>query len=507
MYTQFGTLDMGMLLKQLTYDKSSPLIFSSGLFMIMFAVFIVIYTLLRKMSIARTLFVLAFSYYFYYKSSGFYFFLIAVVTCSDYFIAEIISKTQSRAGRKWLVALSLIIDLGLLAYFKYTNFFGQMWSEISGAPWHDLAIFLPVGISFFTFQSLSYTIDVYRGKIQPVRNLLDYAFYVSFFPQLVAGPIVRASDFIPQMYRPIVVTREMLGMGFWFVITGLFKKAVISDYISINFVERVFDNPEQFTGLENLLGIYGYGLQIYCDFSGYSDMAIGLALLMGFRFNINFNNPYKAVSITDYWRRWHISLSTWLRDYIYISLGGNRKGKFRQYLNLFITMFLGGLWHGASINFVVWGAFHGVALVLHKMWMSLTKGLEFFQSKIWNVLMVFVTFNFVCFGWLFFRNSDLSLTAVINNNDWGNMGVMLSQMLTKFHPELFLKVVTNYWQVFALIALGYTLHFVPDSLSQSCKRAFVKMPVVFYAIALLVLIVIITQVKTSEIQPFIYFQF
>lgn len=507
MYTQFGTLDMGMLLKQLTYDKSSPLIFSSGLFMIMFAVFIVIYTLLRKMSIARTLFVLAFSYYFYYKSSGFYFFLIAVVTCSDYFIAEIISKTESRAGRKWLVALSLIIDLGLLAYFKYTNFFGQMWSEISGAPWHDLAIFLPVGISFFTFQSLSYTIDVYRGKIQPVRNLLDYAFYVSFFPQLVAGPIVRASDFIPQMYRPIVVTREMLGMGFWFVITGLFKKAVISDYISINFVERVFDNPEQFTGLENLLGIYGYGMQIYCDFSGYSDMAIGLALLMGFRFNINFNNPYKAVSITDYWRRWHISLSTWLRDYIYISLGGNRKGKFRQYLNLFITMFLGGLWHGASINFVVWGAFHGVALVLHKMWMSLTKGLEFFQSKIWNVLMVFVTFNFVSFGWLFFRNSDLSLTAVINNNDWGNMGVMLSQMLTKFHPELFLKVVTNYWQVFALIALGYTLHFVPDSLSQSCKRAFVKMPVVFYALALLVLIVIITQVKTSEIQPFIYFQF
>ena len=507
MYTQFGTLDMGMLLKQLVYDKSSPLIFSSGLFMIMFAVFIVIYTLLRKMSIARTLFVLAFSYYFYYKSSGFYFFLIAVVTCSDYLIAEIISKTQSRAGRKWLVALSLIIDLGLLAYFKYTNFFGQMWSEISGAPWHDLAIFLPVGISFFTFQSLSYTIDVYRGKIQPVRNLLDYAFYVSFFPQLVAGPIVRASDFIPQMYRPIVVTREMLGMGFWFVITGLFKKAVISDYISINFVERVFDNPEQFTGLENLLGIYGYGLQIYCDFSGYSDMAIGLALLMGFRFNINFNNPYKAVSITDYWRRWHISLSTWLRDYIYISLGGNRKGKFRQYLNLFITMFLGGLWHGASINFVVWGAFHGVALVLHKMWMSLTKGLEFFQSKIWNVLMVFVTFNFVSFGWLFFRNSDLSLTAVINNNDWGNMGVMLSQMLTKFHPELFLKVVTNYWQVFALIALGYTLHFVPDSLSQSCKRAFVKMPVVFYALALLVLIVIITQVKTSEIQPFIYFQF
>ena len=223
---QFGTLDWGLLLKQLTYDEKSPLIFSSGMFMCMFAVFIVIYTMLRHKSLLRTLFVLAFSYYFYYKSSGIYFFLLAVVTCSDYLIADVIYTTRSRWGRKLLVALSLIIDLGLLGFFKYTNFFGQLWSDISGAPWHDLDIFLPVGISFFTFQSLSYTIDVYRRKIEPVDNLLDYAFYVSFFPQLVAGPIVRASDFIPQMYRPIRVTREMLGLGFWFVVIGLFKKAV-----------------------------------------------------------------------------------------------------------------------------------------------------------------------------------------------------------------------------------------------------------------------------------------
>ena len=334
--SQFGTLDWGLLLKQLTYDENSPLIFSSGMFLCMFSVFIVIYTLLSKRSMLRTIFVLAFSYYFYYKSSGIYFFLLAVVTCSDYLIADIIYTTRSKLGRKCLVALSLLIDLGLLAYFKYTNFFGQLWSDISGAPWHNFEIFLPVGISFFTFQSLSYTIDVYRRKIEPVDNLLDYAFFVSFFPQLVAGPIVRASDFIPQMYKPLHVTREMLGLGFWFVVIGLFKKAVISDYISINFVERVFENPIQFSGIENLLGAYGYGLQIYCDFSGYSDMAIGLALLLGFRFNINFNNPYKAVSVTDFWRRWHISLSSWLKDYLYISLGGNRKGKIRQYLNLLI---------------------------------------------------------------------------------------------------------------------------------------------------------------------------
>ncbi|MBQ3909736.1 MAG: MBOAT family protein [Muribaculaceae bacterium] len=504
---QFGNLDLRLLLEQLVYDEKSPLIFSSGLFMCMFAVFIVIYTMLKKKSLARTLFVVAFSYYFYYKSSGFYFFLIAIVTCSDYVIADLMAHMRSRAGRKCMVALSLIIDLGLLGYFKYTNFFGQLWSDLSGAPWHNLEIFLPVGISFFTFQSLSYTIDVYRRKIQPVDNLLDYAFYVSFFPQLVAGPIVRASDFIPQMYRPIKVTREMLGLGFWFVITGLFKKAVISDYISVNFVERVFDTPMQFSGLENLLGAYGYGLQIYCDFSGYSDMAIGLALLMGFRFNINFNNPYKAVSITDFWHRWHISLSTWLRDYLYISLGGNRKGRLRQYLNLFVTMLLGGLWHGASLNFVMWGALHGIALVVHKMWMGITAGAKWVNSRWWRALMVLVTFHFVIFAWLLFRNADVTCKGLFLAGDWGNLGVMLTQIFTNFHPELFVDVLTSYWHVFSLIALGYVLHFVPDRFSQRCKRAFVRMPVIVYALVLIVVIVAIIQVKTSEIQPFIYFQF
>ena len=504
---QFGTLDLNMLWQNLAYDPESPLIFSSGMFMAMFSIFIIIYSLLRNKSLMRTLFVVAFSYYFYYKSSGFYFFLIAIVTCSDYVLGELISNSRNRVGRKLLVALSLIIDLGLLAYFKYTNFFGQMWSEISGTPWHDLSIFLPVGISFFTFQSLSYTIDVYRGKIQPVDNLLDYAFYVSFFPQLVAGPIVRASDFLPQIYKPVLVTREMLGTGFWFIIIGLFKKAVISDYISINFVERVFENPIQFSGIENLLGAYGYGMQIYCDFSGYSDMAIGLAMLMGFHFNINFNNPYKAVSVTDFWRRWHISLSTWLRDYVYISMGGNRKGKVRQYLNLFATMLLGGLWHGAALNFVFWGALHGLALVIHKMWMSITKGWKLVSTRFWNVLMILVTFHFVIFAWMLFRNADITWQGLFHNGDWGNLGIMLSQITRSFHPELLLDVVANYWQVFSLIALGYILHFVPDSLSQWCRKTFVKLPAWLYVVALVIMIVLIIQVKTSDIQPFIYFQF
>lgn len=248
-------------------------------------------------------------------------------------------RTKGRWKRKGLVTLSLGVNLGLLAYFKYTNFLGGVIASLMGGEFTALDIFLPVGISFFTFQSLSYTIDVYRKDIKPLTNILDYAFYVSFFPQLVAGPIVRARDFIPQIRKPLFVSQEMFGRGIFLILSGLFKKAIISDYISVNFVERIFDNPTLYSGVENLMGVYGYALQIYCDFSGYSDMAIGIALLLGFHFNLNFNSPYKSASITEFWRRWHISLSSWLRDYLYISLGGNRKGKFRQYLNLIITMF------------------------------------------------------------------------------------------------------------------------------------------------------------------------
>ena len=483
---------------QLTYDPQSPMIFSSGVFLWLFAAFIVVYAMLHRQLAARLLFVTAFSYYFYYKSSGVYFFLLALVTCSDWLIAQRMSRTRGRAARKGLVALSLAVDLGLLAYFKYTNFFGHIVAQLTGGHFADLSIFLPVGISFFTFQSLSYTIDVYRGKIRPLDSLLDYAFYVSFFPQLVAGPIVRASDFIPQIRRPLRVTRQMVGMGLWFILCGLFKKAVISDYISVNFVERVFADPSLYSGLENLLGVYGYALQIYCDFSGYSDMAIGIALLMGFHFNINFDSPYKSASITEFWRRWHISLSTWLRDYLYISLGGNRKGKVRQYVNLFITMLLGGLWHGASWNFVAWGSLHGVALIGHKLWMRVTgqrAGVP--HRRRWvQVLCVVLTFHFACLCWIFFRNREFA----------GSM-TMLSQIFTNFHPELLWQLVSGYWQVMALMVLGYVLHFVPARLEQRCKQSFVRLPMWCYVVALVLMVVLIVQVKSSDIQPFIYFQF
>ena len=365
-------IDFNRLRDVFVYDPQAPMIFSSGIFLWLFAAFILVYLLLQHRLTARLLFVTAFSYYFYYKSSGTYFFLLALVTVSDFFIARFMAGTSVGWKRKASVVLSLAINLGLLAYFKYTNFLGDVFASLLGGTFHHYDIFLPVGISFFTFQSLSYTIDVYRKDITPLTNLLDYAFYVSFFPQLVAGPIVRARDFIPQIRRPLFVSHEMFGRGIFLIASGLFKKAIISDYISVNFVERIFDNPTLYSGVENLMGVYGYALQIYCDFSGYSDMAIGIALLLGFHFNKNFDSPYKSASITEFWRRWHISLSSWLKDYLYISLGGNRKGKIRQYANLVITMFLGGLWHGASWNFVVWGLFHGIALAAHKFWMTLT---------------------------------------------------------------------------------------------------------------------------------------
>lgn len=490
-------IDWKKLTDVLTYDPQQPMIFSSGLFLWLFLGFSLIYLLLQRKTTARLLFVSLFSYYFYYKSSGFYFFLLGIVTVSDFLLARWMYRTETSWKRKLIVCCSLCVNLGLLCYFKYTNFFYEMLAPLWHGTYHPLDIFLPVGISFFTFQSLSYTIDVYRKDLKPLSNLLDYVFYVSFFPQLVAGPIVRARDFIPQIRQPLYVSPEMFGQGVFFIVSGLFKKAVISDYISVNFVERIFDNPGLYSGLENLFGVYGYALQIYCDFSGYSDMAIGIALLLGFRFPINFNSPYKADSVTDFWHRWHISLSTWLRDYLYISLGGNRKGKIRTYLNLFLTMLLGGLWHGASWNFIVWGGLHGVALAVHKYVRSLLGRAKNYRSTGWKrFFAVVLTFHFVCFCWIFFRNTTFEGSAT-----------MIRQIFTAFHPELAGQLFTGYWKVFLLMGVGYLLHACPDRWQEACSRGMIRLPLVGQALVLILLVYLVMQVKSSDIQPFIYFQF
>ena len=484
------------------YDASSPLIFSSGLFLFLFAGFLLVYSAFRRAPMARIVYVIAFSLYFYYKSSGIYFLLLVFAAASDFLIARGIYRARFRWTKRWLVVLSVAVNLGMLGYFKYTNFLIDISNQLFGQGFLQFQnIFLPVGISFFVFQSMSYTIDIYRGQLKPLSNWLDYLFYLSFFPQLVAGPIVRARDFIPQIRQnPVVVTREMFGTGVFLILTGLFKKAIISDYISLNFVDRVFDDPLLYSGFENLMGVYGYALQIYCDFSGYSDMAIGLALLLGFRFPVNFDSPYQSATITEFWRRWHISLSSWLKDYLYISLGGNRKGRARTYANLMLTMLLGGLWHGAAVRFILWGALHGAALAVHKALMhafpSVFKA-SGEQMRPWRrVLGVLVTFHVVCLGWILFRAPDMQTGERI-----------LSQIFGHFQWRLIPQVVSGYGAVMALMAAGYLLHMLPRRAEAWGERTVAGAPLVVKALMLTVLIWCVMQIKSSEIQPFIYFQF
>jgi D-alanyl-lipoteichoic acid acyltransferase DltB (MBOAT superfamily) len=494
------------------YQPESPVLFSTGFFFFLFIGFFIIYMSLRKHTLARLIYVSLFSLYFYYKTSGIWFLLLLLTATSDFLIAGRIARTKAKGGKKAWVTLSLCINLGMLGYFKYTGFLyglSVMCLQHLGAWLHVEAmaslsytvtdIFLPVGISFFTFQSLSYIIDVYRGQIRPVSRWIDYLFYVSFFPGLVAGPIVRARDFIPQMYNRPALTRERLGEGLYLIICGLLKKCVFSDYISLNFVDRIFDAPALYTGVENLLGVYGYALQIYCDFSGYSDMAIGIALLLGIRFNMNFDSPYRSATITEFWRRWHISLSTWLKDYLYISMGGNRKGVFRMYINLAVTMLLGGLWHGAAMRFILWGGIHGLALAIHKWVMKRCRSFRkegAQMTPLRRIVGVFFTFHLVCFGWIFFRANSIHTGIEI-----------LTQIFTNFHPEILIQFIEGYTAVCVLLVAGYLAHFIPARTANRLQRLVTQSPMILQALYLILVIFIIIQVKSAGIVPFIYFRF
>ncbi|MCU0390468.1 MAG: MBOAT family protein [Thermoflexibacter sp.] len=496
----------------LFYREESPLIFTQAIFWGFFGVAMLCYQFIYKNISVRNVYLMGISMYFYYLTGGYFFTLLIFSTLVDYYIGKWIFASDNETKRKLLVTASVVINLGVLGYFKYAYFFVDsinslfdthftvtnylaVWTNALATTTFDInSIILPVGISFYTFQTISYSVDIYRRQVHPVRNIWDFAFYVSFFPQLVAGPIVRASDFVPQIYQPYKVSEVEYGKAIYLIVCGLFKKIFISDYISINFVDRVFASPLNYSGFENLMGVYGYAIQIYCDFSGYTDIAIGLSLLMGFRLNINFNSPYKAQNITDFWRRWHISLSSWLRDYLYISLGGNRKGKFRTYLNLLITMLLGGLWHGAHIRFIIWGALHGLALAVHKAYMeAFPQQTTSLGGKILNGV---ITFHFVCFCWIFFRAADMQI-----------VGNILSQIGTNFGFEYIDLNVIEYYKIFIVIMIGFVVHLLPSDYKNQLSDTFVKLPDLTKAIMIVGIMLLLYQVKTSELQPFIYFQF
>lgn len=544
----------------LSYNEGEPMIFTGFFFWGFFAVVLSIYSIIHKKRGLRNAFLFFVSLFFYYKTSGLFITILIFSTVSDYIIGKLIYSSKRKLAKQLLVASSVVINLFVLCYFKYAyfftdayndlfqtnyqvfNHFAQFTNETVGTSYSVNQILLPVGISFFTFQTISYSVDVYRNQIKPVNNILDFGFYVSFFPQLVAGPIVRASEFMPQLYKPYRLTQHEFGLALFWILKGLTKKIVIGDYIAVNFIDRVFHNPMMFTGYENLMALYGYSLQVYADFSGYTDIAIGVALLMGFTLPTNFNSPYKAKNVGEFWKRWHMSLSSWLKDYLYIPLGGNKKGTigtwvalgvislfiillsgkiivlygfiwatllitflaiwikpFRTWLttnvNLMITMLLGGLWHGSSWQFVIWGGLNGLGLMVYKLWKKISP-YERFNNFFVLALKVLITFNFITFTRIWFRGESMESTWQI-----------LGQIFNNFSANLIPSITSSYAMVFGVMAVGYIIHILPTKFKNWYQQKFIQLPLIIKIIVSAFAVFCIYQSMSSELQSFIYFQF
>jgi D-alanyl-lipoteichoic acid acyltransferase DltB (MBOAT superfamily) len=511
------------------------------------------------------------SIFFYYKTSGLFFVILLFTTLLDYFIARSIGSTEKIPLRKFLIVVSVTINLLVLSYFKYAYFFTESYNDVVAqignllgiatdpaevrnllAIWANSSfnghfdvdkIILPVGISFYTFQSISYTVDVYRRKLEPVKDLLEYGFFISFFPQLVSGPIVRAVDFLPQIHKPYVLSKYDFGLGVFWILNGLLKKAFLADFIANGFIDGVFSDPLRYTGFENFMALFGYSLQVYADFSGYTDIAIGVALLLGFHLNINFNSPYKAMHVGEFWKRWHISLSTWLRDYLYIPIGGNRRGspasyilillliliaillsgeywllasgisvglillfillarifaRFREWLNtninLMVTMSYGGLWHGASWNFVIWGALNGLGLVVYKLWRYISPW-ENGKFKIVRAWRIFFTLSFISFTRIFFRASNMELA-----------GDMIHQLFSGPYLRVIPQVFGAFWFYYLVMIVGYCIHWLGDDIKAWYRNLFIQSHILVKA-GCCVLAVYLAYQSLQGAQPFIYFQF
>lgn len=479
--------------RMLLYDSQAPMLFSSGLFWLLFIFFLPVFVLLRGSRNKMVLFVICFSLYFYYKSSGLFFLMLIATSLCDWGLSLAIARTRRRGARLALMWTSVGLSLSILGYFKYANFFLWNWNQMVEGNFQPLDIILPVGISFYTFQSISYVVDVYKERIQPTENWFDYLFFLSFFPALVAGPIVRADYFLPQIHADRKVGRKSIYGGLWLIIAGIVKKAIIADYIS-QYNDLIFNEPSLYTGVQTLMGVLGYTMQIYCDFSGYSDMAIGLALIMGFKLGLNFDSPYQSRNLTEFWRRWHISLSSWLRDYVYIPLGGNRKGTIRTYVNNFLTMLIGGLWHGAAWKFVFWGAMHGVGLAVHKAsrpWLE-----KIPDNFLTNFLAWLVTFIYVSLLWVFFRAASFEDSVLIIRNIF--VDFQWNQIPQFFEARMVLCVM-----MLTLIVL----HFIPQKYADRCQYVFIRLPWVIKLVIFLVVVQLVIEFMSEEVSPFIYFQF
>ena len=524
----------------------------------------------------RNAFLFFASLYFYWKTSGVFVGILLFTTISDWWIGSRIAGAEGVRRKLWL-AISLTLNLTVLLYFKYAYFLADALQPLLGAHWSQPQaalgqwanahlgtgfrvdqILLPVGISFYTFQTISYAIDVYRKEVAPVRSILDFGFFVSFFPQLVAGPIVRAKSFIPQLHEPYNLSRTEFGMGLFWILNGLIKKVWLADYLAVNLVDRVFANPSSYSGFETLIALYAYSLQVYADFSGYTDMAIGIALLMGFHLPTNFRSPYKAKNVGEFWQRWHISLSSWLKDYLYIPMGGNRgaslftlisggfllsfillllpnsgarlialgccclvlatvvafpawRVRVSTNINLMMTMLLGGLWHGASWNFVLWGGLNGLGLVVYKAWRRISpwKGYHRWWHKAWGV---FLTFHFITCTRIWFRSgSHVSWEAMETPHDvwteWFTANSIIERLTYAFWSSPFSEIISAYAPVLGLLVAGMAIHWLPERWKQKYRMAFARAPMPVQVAATVATIALAYVGMTSGVQPFIYFQF
>ncbi len=608
--------------KLFSFDMEHPLLFTQFYFWAFFAIVFAAFSLIKNKVLLRNAFLFFVSLFFYYKTSGLFVIILIFTVLYNFIAGKWLYTRKKDWSRNAILALSVIVNLLTLCYFKYAyfitdvvnNLFGAQFrvfdvfswigNEITGTNRFNVdAILLPVGISFFTFQAISYIMDVYRKRIEPVRNILDFGFYISFFPQLVAGPIVRANEFIPQLHKKYFLGRKQFGIAVFWILNGLIKKIVLSDYIAVNFVDRVFENPLLYSGFENLTALFGYSLQVYADFSGYTDIAIGVAMLMGFYLPKNFNSPYKARNPGEFWKRWHISLSKWLQDYLYIPLGGNRNATFGTYacifsiaaigtilsgslwvavivvltslivalvavskpekrrsittnLNAMNTMLLGGLWHGASWNFMIWGGLNGIGMIIYKFWKDwnvYVRTLVVFLATaalgalcyydpqpvfnlffVWFSIMFFgafvrmlyqlfggkkpvqwlndawavmTTFIFITFTRLFFRSGSNLDPAEANETAWNTAKNMVNQIGGKWNLNTIPDIVYNYRFVFALIVFGMVIHWLPENFKRRYRIWFASMPIPLMVLAVVLVVFVIYQFITADLQSFIYFQF
>ena len=544
-----------------SFNVEEPLIFTQLDFWLFFILVMVVFSAIHKHFLVRSIFLTVISLFFYFKTSGLFVLLLGLTLVVNYLFGSLVGKTDKDRSKKWLIAGSVIFNLLLLGYFKYAYFFTDSFNQLFQTKYEIVnqfalwgngffgegtfvdKILIPVGVSFFTFHNISYVVDIYRKEIK-VSSFFDFTFYVTYFPHLVAGPIVRARDFIPQINQPFTLNKQDFSWSLVQITKGLFKKIVLADYIAVHFIDKIADSPEAYPGFVSVLAMWAYSLQIYGDFSGYTDIAIGISRLMGFTLLENFNSPYKAVSVADFWRRWHKSLGSWLRDYLYIPLGGNRSGglgtyiastiifvflifitqwyeliyvylglmilyflcwhvfpKVKNYLNrdlnLLITMVVGGLWHGASENFVIWGSMNGLALIFFQYWRKIS---PYENSTAWGIRAwrIFLTFNFITFTRIWFRLDEAGEPMKMLNHIWVHFD---------FTWDLFVKVLETYQAVFWLILTGFVLHWLPQSWKDKGTQLFARIPFVFQAICIALSVFLMYQAISDTFKPFVYFQF